>query len=119
MDTFKKLNLFIGGFPICSFKSEAEELPSNEYLLNAECPPSPETAEIILRETKTLLDLNAETSSLFCNHPNSIVSLDSGDHCPSWVSQYLLARDLHPIVEDQIQKWLEAGIIVPFTPSYT
>lgn len=117
MDVFKKLNLFIGGFPSCINKSDSEDdLSLVQPSLDSEAPPSVEDSEFILSRIQPLLSVNAATVSHFCNLPNSVVTLPTADHMPSWVSQYSLPRNLHSVVEEQIQSWLDSGVIVPTSP---
>ncbi|KAJ8651494.1 hypothetical protein O0I10_012948 [Lichtheimia ornata] len=48
--------------------------------------------------------------------PESVVYLDTGAAPPVYRPQYPLAEHLLPVLEEQIQKWLADGLIIPAPP---
>jgi hypothetical protein len=47
----------------------------------------------------------------FCSHPQAFIELDIGHHEPIHKRQYNLAKCHHTFIHQQVQTWLEAGII--------
>ena len=48
----------------------------------------------------------------FCNLPEAVVHLDTGNNSPVWRRQYPIAKSLHEAVDKDVQEWLENGIIM-------
>eukprot|EP00733_Pompholyxophrys_punicea_P000127 Pompholyxophrys_punicea_v1_NODE_19_length_5902_cov_21.503677.p3 type:complete len:207 gc:universal NODE_19_length_5902_cov_21.503677:3288-2668(-) len=62
------------------------------------------------------LDRNATTKGKFYSLPESIVSLDTGSHAPSWVRQYKIPQSLIEVVDKTVVQWLEDNIITLAPP---
>jgi hypothetical protein len=110
MDAFKSMNLFIGG--IDSVPTEEEkiiDLPPEEIPLPSEARTK------FLEEINCSLHTNANVKG-FCNHPDSIVHLNTGANPPSFVHQYPIPMHLRNLVTEQVAVWLQKGIITFSTP---
>ena len=65
------------------------------------------------------IESNLKTAGSFCSLPNSTVLLKlTPDAKPSWVSQYTIKPYLKTVVDEQVKKWLNSGII-EFAPPGT
>ena len=90
------------------------------FVLSLDCKPSLASPDPNLSESRSdllarldpLLEANkAIPIGSFCNHPLAVVTLDTGSAKPIFRRQYPVAHRLQPVVDEQIEEWLAAGII--------
>ena len=107
IDLFRKFNLYIGGI---NFNQNTVQ-PNDECSGISEIPYDGQTKNRILDKIDDSLKKNMNTEGQFCNVPESIISLDTLNHSPSWVSQYHIPVTLQKVVDNQITSWLNSGTI--------
>jgi hypothetical protein len=76
----------------------------NTYLLDY--------SQKLLTSLGPALDVNQKITG-FCTIPSSVIRFDTGTSIPSNRRQYRLAKNVEPIVDEQLNKWLKAGIVAP------
>jgi hypothetical protein len=125
-------------FPVLGFGDSgvSHELP-DEFITNLTVSSDPHLSnqeindawdgedEIDLNERKSLLsnidaaiqeNLKLDPFEL-CNHPASVIPLDTSDDIPVFRRQYKVPDIYHPKVTAQIDDWFEKKIIIEATPS--
>ena len=59
------------------------------------------------------IDRNQSISSnTFCNLPEAVVNLETGDNPPVYRRQYPIPHSVHPVVDKQVNEWLANGKVV-------
>jgi hypothetical protein len=48
----------------------------------------------------------------FCNLPEAVVELDTGDHAPDYRRQYPIVHAIQPIVDEQVNEWVDSGKVI-------
>ena len=109
IDFFRNFNLYIGGFSINPSQNTTSQIVEEETVQNI---PSCHQKFIITKLTN-LFKENQKTINQFCNQQNAIVRLPTGNESPFWVNQYPIAGHLIPIVDEQVNKWIDNKVIVP------
>lgn len=116
LDIFQKMNLYIGGMSI------NDELPPDYNQVSDDSENIPmefNSQQELLKKIQIELDNNFATKGKFCSIPNSVISLDTGNYPASWVNQYSVSHSMRPIVDKQVQQWLDEGIITFSLPGCT
>ena len=108
IDFFKAAGLYIGGFEYNHSQPQPREYSVQEteeqyYADSIRLP--------ILENLQEHLKSNSLTANSRCTAPEATVSLDTGQHKPSWVNQYPVAQSRKEILDKQIQDWLETDVI--------
>lgn len=100
MDFFDSFNLYIGDIKLNFAKDN--QLPMQQtHQEDYNCSAHQDSCkrEHILEAIAPLIQENKSTLKSFCNHPESVVTLDTGTNPPSWVPQCHIAKHLHAKVD--------------------
>ena len=114
-DAFQKFNLFIGGIQLNQTSSDDIQVVEQASPMQCNVSIDTESSQKIYNEIQESLEYNINNTVGFCNLPNSLVKLPTIDEVPIHVSQYPIAHALCPVVDLQVEKWLNNGIICPAT----
>ena len=69
-------------------------------------------------ELKQVLERNQNLPpSALCNVPESVVVLETGNNKPSFIKQYPIPRNMLPILETEIQSWIDKRQVIPSPPN--
>ena len=112
-DVFEKFNLFIGGLQLHATSSEDIQVLENTSPLQYNVSSNAADVEKIATSIHSVLQNNLTATSGFCNLPNALVYLKTIDNDPVWISQYPVSHSLVSVVDSQVDKWLQMGVIEP------
>lgn len=120
-DLMSKLGISISGLPSpLDDTDHKEESPPEETkppLVDTSGPPHPLADHPRFKEA--LARNQAIPKDSFCELPEAVVKLDTGDAPATFVRQYPVAHNLQPVVDEQIDKWSKNGKIRPLKPHET
>ena len=120
LDLFQVFGFEISNVPILFPNTNStlqEELIAREELIVYK-EEEEETDQRLREELKEVLECNQNLPpSALCSVPESVVTLDTGSNKPSFVKQYPIPRNMLPILETEIQSWIEKGQIIPSPPN--
>ena len=75
-------------------------------------PNSVQAQEKLRAALSPALERNqALTPGTFCNVPDSVVRLDTGEHLPSFIRQYPIPHAAEQAVTDKVENWMQDGVI--------
>ncbi|EIE78251.1 hypothetical protein RO3G_02955 [Rhizopus delemar RA 99-880] len=96
-----------------SDNSELLEEVDKEMSELEDCPAgTPEQFQSAINDIKPLIQLNQGIPrGSFCTIPESVVSIETPENVTSYRSPYPIALVYHQVVQDQINEWLENGVI--------
>jgi len=111
-DLFEKLGIVIGGLPLPGHVNQVP-FASNPSMVPDSLVQGAETVPNSLSSHPSLLEAierNQATSlSAFCNIPEAVVRLDTGDHPAIYRRQYPIPDSLQEATDAQMQEWITAG----------
>jgi transposase InsO family protein len=116
LDAFKALNLFIGGISLnlpC-VNDNAQDF-SPPVCIEADSATTGYVKNFIAES----IQANALTKGNYCSIPESVVCVNTGSHASSWVNQYSIPFALRPVVDAQVNQWLEDGVTTFSKPGCT
>ncbi|KAG0732132.1 hypothetical protein G6F23_014622 [Rhizopus arrhizus] len=96
-----------------SDNSELLEEVDKEMSELEDCPAgTPEQFQSAINDIKPLIQLNQGIpKGSFCTIPESVVSIETPENVTSYRSPYPIALVYHQVVQDQINEWLDNGVI--------
>lgn len=72
----------------------------------------------IFAECADALKVNEKIPSRhFCSHPCSKVFLPTGDAAPQYRRQYPISRRYERFIDEQVQSWIDDGVVEPGSPN--
>lgn len=109
-DLFTKLGITITGLPL----PQNHEVPIDDKLPAEfdQLSENPETPHPLASHPDLIaaIDENQRIPlNSFCNLPEAVMHIHTGDHPPIWRRQYPVANKLQPAVQSQIQEWIDNG----------
>jgi hypothetical protein len=122
LDLFPVFGIRVEGIPVTfpgveprrdEMRLLADEIGSDDRVIwNESDRVHPNLLKKIMRECADVLRENENIPVRhFCTHPESVVSLDTGDAEPRYRRQYPVSRRFEKFIDKQVSEWLTGGVI--------